>query len=182
MKPTPNPEPRLHAIIFPMQLAYLSLGANLGDRIHTMRGAMARLANLPDSQFVAASSFYEASPVGYRSVNWFINCAACVLTNLPPPVLLDHCRVIEAEMGRERADESWGVHDRVLDIDIITYGDLILATPALIIPHPRAVMRLFVMLPLCEMNPELVIEGKKACDWVEALQRQTPSQQVKKLS
>jgi len=89
--------------------------------------------------------------------------------------------VIEAEMGRERADEPWGPHDRVLDIDIITYGDLILATPTLIIPHPRATMRLFVMLPLSEMNPELMIEGKTARDWVEALQRQVPPQQVRKL-
>jgi 2-amino-4-hydroxy-6-hydroxymethyldihydropteridine diphosphokinase len=165
-----------------MQLAYLSLGANLGDRLETLRGALERIAHLPDSQFIAASSFYETSPVGFETEHWFINCAACILTHLPPPVLLDHCRVIEAEMGRERADESWGVHDRVLDIDIIAYGSVVLATPMLTLPHPRAAQRLFVLLPLAELNAEMMLEGKAVTEWADAAKRKNPGQVIRKVT
>lgn len=144
-----------------MNVAYLSMGSNLGDRVETLRGAVAELRATPEVRVRAASSLYETTPVGYREQPDFLNAAVRVETSLEPEALLDRCLGIEERFGRRR-EVRWG--PRTLDLDIILYGDLSIATERLVIPHPRARERAFVLVPLIELDPELCIGGERAAD------------------
>lgn len=128
---------------------FLSLGTNLGDRPQNLKEARSRLG----LQVTRASSIYETEPVDYLDQSWFLNCVVEVLTNMAPEDLLTECQRVEFEMGR--------VHDipkgpRVIDLDILLFGDLILNAPRLIIPHPRLEHRRFVLEPLAEVAPNAV--------------------------
>ncbi len=131
-------------------LAYLGLGANLGDRAATLHAAVAALGRL--GEVVAVSSFYETTPVGYRDQPDFLNAAAILRTGLSPEALLDATQAIEREFGRER---SFPNAPRTLDIDLLYLDDLVLGSPRLTIPHPRVVERAFALLPLREIAPDL---------------------------
>ena len=131
-------------------LAYLGLGANLGDRAATLRAAVAALSRL--GEVVAVSSLYETAPVGYRDQPNFLNAAAILRTDLAPEALLDATQAIEREFGRER---SFPNAPRTLDIDLLYLDDLILDSPRLTIPHPRVTERAFALVPLREIAPDL---------------------------
>jgi 2-amino-4-hydroxy-6-hydroxymethyldihydropteridine diphosphokinase len=130
-------------------LAYLSLGANLGDRAATLRAAIEALRRLGD--VTAVSSLYETAPVGYRDQPDFLNAAVALRTDFAPDALLEATQAIEQEFGRQR---SFPNAPRTLDIDLIYLDDLILTSPHLTIPHPRAVERAFVLIPLHEIAPD----------------------------
>lgn len=137
-----------------MANAYLALGTNIGNKRRNMITAAALLAERA-GDVLALSGFYETEPWGFRSDNTFLNAALQLETSLSPQELLKITQQIEVEMGRTR--KSNGVyHDRIIDIDILFYDDLILQTPELTLPHPLMHERLFVMEPLMEIAPHVV--------------------------
>lgn len=126
--------------------AFLSLGTNLGDRFQNLKQARS-LLGLP---VVHGSSIYETEPVDYLDQSWFFNCVLEVSTNLTPENLLLECQRVESEMGRQR---NIAKGPRIIDLDILLYGELIVNTQRLIIPHPRLEHRRFVLEPLAEIAP-----------------------------
>jgi len=136
-----------------MNLIYLSLGSNLGSREQHLEKAL-KLIQSRIGGFEAISSYYESEPWGYTSENWFCNCCVSLRSNLQPLVLLDRLLAIEKEMGRERRGAGYG--DRIIDIDLLLYGDNRLDHPRLSLPHPSMGDRRFVLIPLAEIAPELI--------------------------
>jgi len=134
-----------------MSFAALSLGSNLGCRESSILAAARRLELEPGIELLALSSLYETEPVGNGFRSTFLNAACTVQTSLDPSALLGLCKALERAFGRDRG----GAGDRPLDIDIILYGDRIIEEPELVIPHPRFAERLFVLLPLSEIAPEM---------------------------
>ena len=133
-------------------LAYLLLGSNLGDRAALLQVARAQLAATA-GEIVAASALYETAAWGREDQPAFLNQALAVRTNLAANELLEKCLAVERAAGRERL-EHWG--SRTLDVDILFFGDEIIATPALIVPHPRLAERRFALVPLAEIAGPLV--------------------------
>jgi 2-amino-4-hydroxy-6-hydroxymethyldihydropteridine diphosphokinase len=130
---------------------YLSLGSNLGDRAANLRAA---IAALPSANFRVqkVSSFYETEPVDYLDQPWFLNCVVEGETDSQPIELLHALRAIESQLGSKKA---FAKGPRLLDIDILLLGDLLVDTPELQIPHPRMLERKFVLAPLAEIAPQL---------------------------
>lgn len=130
---------------------YLSLGSNLGDRAANLRAAIAALpsANLHVRK---VSSFYETEPVDYLDQPWFLNCVVEGATDSQPIDLLHALRAIESQLGSKK---TFAKGPRILDIDILLFGELSLDTPELQIPHPRMLERKFVLAPLAEIAPQL---------------------------
>lgn len=137
-------------------IAYLGLGANLGDRADNLRRAVALLAATPGIRLRRLSSVYETEPVGYRDQPRFLNQVAEVETDLAPQALLACARAVEAALGRTRG-VRWG--PRTMDVDILLYDEVSLAEPDLVLPHPRLTERAFVLVPLAEIAPALVLPG-----------------------
>lgn len=140
--------------------AFLSLGTNLGDReANLRRGARLLCEHLSP---VACSSIYETDPVGVRDQPPFLNMVILVRTDLTPPQLLTLAKSVEQEVGR-RPTFRWG--PRVLDVDILLYGDQKLDLPDLQIPHPEMLSRAFVLVPLCEIAPDVQLpDGSSICE------------------
>lgn len=133
----------------------LSLGSNLGDRLAHLQEAVRRLKPVRSSPHLLASGLYETEPLDCREGDpGFYNVAIEIETGLPPGELLQHTQQIEKDLGRpsQRAVNS----PRVIDLDLLYYDDLILETAALTLPHPRMLMRAFVLIPLSEFRPEYV--------------------------
>ncbi|MEW6514064.1 MAG: 2-amino-4-hydroxy-6-hydroxymethyldihydropteridine diphosphokinase [Pseudomonadota bacterium] len=143
-----------------MQLkAYVALGANLGDPVATVRSALVALQGIEGAQFLAASSLYRTAPVGLHHQPDFINAVAALAIDsavLPAPTLLARLFAIEAAFGRVRSVRN---APRTLDLDLLLYGDQQLDLPGLSLPHPRMSERAFVLAPLAEIAPDLVIPG-----------------------
>jgi 2-amino-4-hydroxy-6-hydroxymethyldihydropteridine diphosphokinase len=139
-------------------LAYIALGANLGEPLTMVRNAIAALDTLPHTQLIRASSLYRTEPVGLRAQPDFINAVAAISTTLEPEGLLFVLQAQEAAQGRARSIAN---APRTLDLDILLYDELELATPALTLPHPRMHLRAFALVPLAEIAPaELDIPGR----------------------
>ncbi|GGD89517.1 2-amino-4-hydroxy-6-hydroxymethyldihydropteridine diphosphokinase [Microbacterium murale] len=152
----PDPRPGRDAAT-----AVVALGANLGDRRETIRRAVERISRLPLVDDVRLSELYETVAVRVDGPDpdapGYVNAVAIVSTRLAPEVLLGMLHAIEEEHGRERR-ERWG--DRTLDLDLITYGDIVSDDPHLLLPHPRAAERLFVLDPWLSVDPEGEIPGR----------------------
>lgn len=131
-------------------LAYLGLGANLGDPIQKMLDAIAALRALSSTRSLRYSSFYVSSPVGYRDQADFINCVIELETQCAPIELLDVMQSIENILGRRRVIDNQNA-PRLIDIDLLLYGDQVIDVARLIVPHPRMKNRLFVIKPLLEL-------------------------------
>jgi 2-amino-4-hydroxy-6-hydroxymethyldihydropteridine diphosphokinase len=129
-------------------LSYLSLGSNVGDRERHLREAIQRLETV--GQVVSASSFYETAPVEFTDQAWFLNCAVALKTLKTPEQLMAALLQIEREMGRRRTQNKG---PRAIDIDILLFGDTIIDSPELSIPHPAMQGRRFVLEPLAEIAP-----------------------------
>ncbi len=136
-----------------MNLIYLSLGSNLGHREQHLEEAM-KLIQSRIGGLESVSRYYESEPWGYSSEKRFFNCCLSVQTTLGPLLLLDQLLEIEKEMGRQRG--GMGYRDRVIDIDLLLYGDSQLDHPRLTLPHPAMGIRRFVLVPLAEIAPELI--------------------------
>ncbi len=139
----------------------LALGGNVGDKVASLRRALHALAAEPGIELTAVSRFYRTAPWGKTDQDWFVNACALARTSLKPEALLDRVKALEVELGRAPA-ERWG--PRVIDIDLIAYGDLALKTERLTLPHPELFNRAFVLAPLAEIAPDLVIAGVRVGD------------------
>jgi 2-amino-4-hydroxy-6-hydroxymethyldihydropteridine diphosphokinase len=128
------------------ELAYLSLGANIGDRGKNLREAISRLQTT--EKVVVISSFYETEPVDVARQSWFLNCVVSVETNRSPQQLMELLLHIEQEMGRRRLEAKG---PRSIDIDILLFGDAVINSPELTVPHPAIQRRRFVLEPLAEI-------------------------------
>jgi 2-amino-4-hydroxy-6-hydroxymethyldihydropteridine diphosphokinase len=137
--------------------AYVGLGANLGDRAAMLRAALEQLEGEPDVEIAAVSAFRETEPVGLLDQPRFLNAAAAVDTELSARELLDRLLAIERRLGRTRTGARFG--PRTIDLDLLLYGDEVIAEPGLEVPHPRLHERLFALEPLVELEPRLVVPG-----------------------
>ena len=138
--------------------AYVGLGANLGDREGTIRRALELLAAEPGIRVVAVSTLRETDPVGYLDQPRFLNGAAAIETELPARELLDRLLAVERRLGRVRG-EGPRFGPRPIDLDLLLYGAETLDEPGLAVPHPRLPERRFVLEPLYELDPDLVVPG-----------------------
>ena len=134
-----------------MTVAYVGLGANLGDREGTIRAAVAQLPGV-----VAVSPLRETDPVGVTDQPQFLNGVAALETELTPRELLDVLLTVERRLGRDRG-ERWG--PRTIDLDLLLYGDEVIDEDGLTVPHPRLRERRFVLEPLADLAPKLVVPG-----------------------
>ena len=134
-----------------MACAYVGLGSNLGDREGTILAAAERLG--PHR----LSRIRETEPWGYADQPWFLNAAAELETGLAPRELLERLLEIERGLGRTRNGPRYG--PRTVDLDLLLYGDLVVAEPGMTVPHPRLAERLFVLEPLFDLNAGLFIPG-----------------------
>jgi 2-amino-4-hydroxy-6-hydroxymethyldihydropteridine diphosphokinase len=135
-------------------LAYLSLGSNVGDRERQLRDAIARLETA--GRVMSVSSFYETEPVEFADQAWFLNCAVALETGAIAEELMTALLEIEQQMGRQRVQKKG---PRTIDLDILLFsgpitGDAVIDSPALTIPHPAMQQRRFVLQPLAEIAPE----------------------------
>ncbi len=137
-------------------VAYVALGANLGDPVATIAAAIAALADPPATRLLAASSLYRTAPVGLKNQPDFINAVAALETSLTPRDLLEALFAIEARFGRSRGVPN---APRTLDLDLLLYGETTLDETRLTLPHPRMHQRAFVLLPLLEIAPACRIPG-----------------------
>lgn len=147
-----------------MPTVFLGLGTNLGDREANLRAALRGLAEV--MRIDAVSSVYESDPVGYRGQPVFWNLVVRGQTTLPPAALLGALHEIETSLGRRRTFRN---APRVIDIDVLLYDDERIALPDLEIPHPRLRERAFVLRPLAELDPGLVVPGT-GCTVAEILE------------
>ena len=134
---------------------YLGLGTNLGDKAANLQAAV-KLINEKIVKVTSLSSFYETEPWGFDSKHSFLNAAAEVETVLSPAEVLHLTQYIERELGRTKKSSGGVYSDRLIDIDILLYDQLIIHTPELTLPHPLMTKRDFVMMPLIEIAGEVV--------------------------
>lgn len=132
-----------------MESVYLALGTNVGNREENLREAV-RLLRQAGIVIKRVSSIYETEPVDYRDQDWFLNSALEAATELPPQELLARMREIEVAMGSKK---PFAKGPRLIDLDILLYGDSTIGTPDLEVPHPRMLERRFVLVPLAEIAP-----------------------------
>ncbi len=137
---------------------YVGIGSNLETPAQQVRGAFAAMAHLPQTAVVARSSLYVSTPMGRGDQPDFVNAVIRLDTGLPPHVLLEELQRIEHEAGRVRTGERWG--PRTLDLDVLVYGEQRIADERLAVPHPGVAERSFVIVPLAELAPDLVIPGQ----------------------
>jgi 2-amino-4-hydroxy-6-hydroxymethyldihydropteridine diphosphokinase len=141
-----------------MVRAYVGLGSNLGDREAMLHAALDRLRAADEVGVVAVSAFRETDPVGYEDQPRFVNAVAALDTSLSPDELLDLLLAVESELGRIRTGPRFG--PRTIDLDLLLHGDAVVDRPGLEVPHPRLHERRFVLEPLVELDPLLVVPGR----------------------
>ncbi len=133
--------------------AYIGIGSNLGDRQRNCLEAVKRMGKMPDCRITGRSDWYLTKPVGVEDQDWFVNGVASLTTEISPQVLLRRVMDIEADMGRVRR-ERWG--PRIIDLDILLFGQEIIHEENLKVPHPLMHLRRFVLEPLAELVPDLI--------------------------
>jgi 2-amino-4-hydroxy-6-hydroxymethyldihydropteridine diphosphokinase len=138
-------------------VAYVGLGSNLDDPPQQVRRALLELDAVPQTRVMKASSLYRSAPMGYAHQPEFVNAVAQLETGLPAARLLAELHDIEARHGRSR---SFANAPRSIDLDLLLFDELVLKTPHLIIPHPRAHERAFVLQPLLEIAPGAIVPGR----------------------
>jgi 2-amino-4-hydroxy-6-hydroxymethyldihydropteridine diphosphokinase len=135
-----------------MKTSYIGIGSNLGDKQANCRKALQLIAEIPDCEISGRSGWYLTMPVGVKGQDWYVNGVIRLLVNLTAPHLLERLEAIEGTMGRVRK-ERWEA--RVIDLDILLFGQEIIHESGLTIPHPRMHLRRFVLMPLFELAPDL---------------------------
>lgn len=155
-------------------IAYIGIGANLGDARARVEQAIQSLATLPQSRLSGQSSLFQSAPVDAQGED-FINAVACIETQLPAQQLLEQLQALEDAAGRERPYPN---APRTLDLDLLLYGQHRIATDSLTVPHPRMTQRAFVLIPLLQIDPFIAIPGKGAA---HQFAPQVASQIIKKI-
>lgn len=138
-----------------MHCVYLGLGANLNSPKKQLDNAIVALKKLPDCEFISVSHYYASKPMGPQDQPDYINAVACINTTLSPEKLLDLTQAIELEHGRVRKAERWG--PRTLDIDMLLFDAQTINTERLTVPHYGLTEREFVVYPLLELAPKLIL-------------------------
>lgn len=138
-----------------MESCYVLFGSNMGDKENLFAEACL-LINNRCGAIKAVSSSYESEPWGFDADEWFLNRLIVVDTELEPEAMLRELLAIEAELGRVRHPETGGYTSRTADLDILYFGQRVIVTPLLTVPHPRLHLRRFALMPLCEVAPELM--------------------------
>lgn len=146
--------------------AIIGLGSNIGDKQANIARAIENLTADGALKLVARSRDYRSAPWGKTDQDWFVNACISVTTNLTAHEVLERCFAAERALRRVR-QERWG--PRTLDCDLLVFRDVILNTPELTLPHPRITDRAFVLVPMLEIAPDLVIKGRKISDWLRSL-------------
>ena len=153
-----------------MITAYIAVGSNLADPVSQAKQAIEALKTLPNSEFVQASLLYSSTPMGPQNQPDYINAVVAIKTNLPPLALLDCTQAIEQEQGRVRKEERWG--PRTLDLDMILYGNEVIDSERLTVPHYGMREREFVLYPLAEIAPSLQLpDGTEVSSLLEQVDR-----------
>lgn len=138
--------------------AYVGVGSNLDDPAEQVRAAVAALGAIPETRFIACSTYWRNPALGPQPQPDFVNAVAGLLTLLPPGRLLDELLAIERRQGRDRtAGVRWG--PRRIDLDLLLHGDTVIDSETLLLPHPGMATRNFVLLPLLEIAPSLRVPG-----------------------
>ena len=151
-----------------MTVAFIALGSNLGDAQGQVLGALGALDALPQTRLLARSSLYRTPPWGVLDQPAFVNAVAQIDTALTPHELLDALLKVERDAGRVRDGERWG--PRTLDLDVLHMEGVALSDDRLTLPHPRMAERAFVLLPLNDLAPALVLPGQgKVSDLLAAM-------------
>ena len=148
--------------------AYLGLGSNIGDKAAHLAAAVDGLDAIPGIRVTARSSDYRTPPWGETGQDWFLNAALGIETRLSPHDLLDACLAVEKDLGRVR-ERRWG--PRVIDIDVLSYAGAEVSDDRLVLPHRYVRERAFVLVPLAEIAPDLVIGGETVQDALARLDR-----------
>ncbi|RCL03690.1 MAG: 2-amino-4-hydroxy-6-hydroxymethyldihydropteridine diphosphokinase [Candidatus Tokpelaia sp. JSC161] len=155
--------------------AWIGLGGNLGNVHEAMVKALYLLDNRLDSYILAVSSIYKTAPWGQVEQPCFLNACAKIATTLEPEALLQCCLDIEKEMKRDRI-QKWG--PRTIDLDLLLYGNREISIPGrLILPHMHITQRAFVLIPLAEISPDILVKGRRVAD----LANQCYNEKVRKL-
>lgn len=141
-----------------LMMIFLGLGSNEGNRRQNLENCVSEIKKTALMKIIKCSSIYESEPVGYLNQRWFLNAVAKVETDIPPLELLMIVKEIEIKMGR-KVTRRWG--PRVIDVDILTYGDKIITSERLTIPHPEMHNRKFVLISLAEIAPSFIHPQKK---------------------
>ena len=144
----------------------VALGSNLGDKTGNIDRAIELLTESGDVSLVGRSRNFATDPWGKLDQDWFVNACIAVATRLSPRELLVRCKDIERRMGRVAA-EKWG--PRVIDLDLLIYRDTVLHESDLMLPHPHIAERAFVLAPLMDVAPDLIIRGKTVRELLEAI-------------
>lgn len=143
--------------------ATIGLGSNIGDKVHNIGRAISLLTNGGEVRLVAQSRLYRSQPWGVEDQDWFVNAVIAVATELSPRQLLERCQRVENAMRRVRL-KKWG--PRIIDVDILTYRDQRVAEANLTIPHPFIAQRAFVLVPLRDVAPDIMVGGKSIADMI----------------
>lgn len=146
----------------------VALGSNLGDKIANIDRAIALLTAAGDVELVGRSRNYATDPWGKTDQDWFVNACIAVRTGMSARTLLVRCKEIERDMGRVTV-EKWG--PRIIDLDLLVYRDQVIGDPDLVLPHPHIGDRAFVLAPLLDIAPDLVISGRSVRDQYAAVDR-----------
>ena len=153
-----------------MTVAYVGMGANLGEPRAQLLAAWDALGRIADTRTIARSSLYRSAPIGYAEQPAFLNCVAKLETALPAHALLAQLQQIERNLGRVR---SFRNAPRTIDLDLLLYGSETIETPGLTLPHPRMHERAFVLVPLLELDAGAMIPGRgKAAELLRGLAEQ----------
>jgi 2-amino-4-hydroxy-6-hydroxymethyldihydropteridine diphosphokinase len=150
--------------MLPVFDAVVALGSNIGDKAGHIASAIEALCADGRVRVAKCSANYRTAPWGVTDQDWFVNAVVAVVTNVPVHELLARCQAVERKLGRERTIK-WG--PRVIDLDILVYKDVVLNEPDLILPHPHITARAFVLRPLLDVAPELVLKEHTVREWLE---------------
>jgi len=162
-----------------MVKAYIGLGSNVGDGKRTLQDAWQTLGKYEGIECLQLSSPYQSAPVDMESHNWFTNAVGVLTTTLEPLDVLKILLGVEAEFGRRRPENVSGYQDRSLDLDLLYFGDIVMASEKLTLPHPQITERLFVLKPLTELNQNFYdhARGLRAIEMVDQLQMKFTSKE-----
>lgn len=157
-----------------MTLAYIAIGSNLASPLEQVNAAVQALGDIPQSRVVALSSFYRTPPLGPQDQPDYLNAAIALETALSADALLDNTQRIELQQGRVRKEERWG--PRTLDLDIMLFGDAVINTERLTVPHYDMKRRGFMLWPLFEIAPDLIFpDGESLSALLTQLNAEKPA-------
>lgn len=160
------------------QIVYIGIGSNIGDKLNHCEKAISEILKINGHKLLAKSSFFKTQPIGFPSQDWFVNGIIKIETDLEPLELLQALKLIESQMGRKETFR-WG--PRIIDLDILFFGNIEISTEELQIPHPLLQDRQFVLTPLAEIDPDFIhpVLKKSVRELLENLKEEQGVEKIK---